>query len=109
MTTTTILDPVGVTGTTSLADLGAAVAAGHDQRVNVRVCNIGSADANADLYLVNGSNDHYRVKNFPVPYNGDGSAIDLEVDLLLPDGWKLQVRASAASTLAFSRTGVDRG
>jgi hypothetical protein len=106
----TILDPVGVTATTGLTDLTAAVGASKVRNYSVRVCNIGAADAFADLYLVDtadGSKNHYRARNELVPYQQQGSAADFEVSLLLTEGWKIQCRASAAATVTFSAIGVE--
>lgn len=99
-----------VTVSTSLVDIGDVVASGKVRSIDLRCTNIGAADGYADVYMVdtnNSANNHYRAKNYPVPFQQLSSAPDLENGLLLTAGWKVQVRASAASTLAFSLTTVE--
>lgn len=111
-----VLKPVGQVATTALVDLGnaatpATVPANKERTVTIRAANIGAADAYVDLYLVDtvtGANSHYRVKNYPVPYQTPGSAPDLESRLLIPAGFKVQIQASAAAVVAVSLTGFER-
>lgn len=99
--------PIKLTLTTSLADIGTVVDATKVRTVDLRICNIGAADANVDVYLVDGTNNHYRAKNFPIPYNTSNSAPDLEQSFPITAGWKIQLRASAGSTLEASMTYVE--
>lgn len=102
--------PVGVTGTTSLVDIGDVVPTGKVRSIDLRCANIGSAVAYADVYLVNtvdGAQSHYRCKNYPIPFQELTSAPDLESGYVLTAGWKVQVRASAGSALAFSLTQIE--
>lgn len=94
--------------TTSLADLGIAVPALHLQIRDIRVCNIGAADAYADCVATDGTIVIYLCKNMRVGYQDD-SVVDIIKRYPMNAGWKLQVRASAGSTLDFSYAGTDRG
>lgn len=104
-----------LTATTTLADfgpLGAAVAtpAGKNRTLWLRACNIGALDASADVFIVDtvtGANSGYRAKNYPITYNTKDSAPDFEQKLVLTPNLKVQIRASANSTIAFSGEWVE--
>lgn len=107
-----IIPPIQKTGTTGLVTIY-TVPAGKKARIDLRACNIhASNDGYADVYLVDpntaaNANDGYRCRNFPVPFQQAGSAPDLEYGLPMVAGMALQVRASAAATVAFSLSGVE--
>lgn len=105
----TFLPPVALTATTSLQDLGPAVPSGKVRRLDIRAANVGAADAFCDVYLLDPltTNSGYRAKNYPVPYQAAGSAPDMEQGLVLPAGWKVQVRASAAAAVSFTMAIVE--
>lgn len=103
----TILTPVNLACTTSLADLTAAPASGKVRRYDVRAANVGSADAYVDLVLTDGTTTINRAKNYPVTYQAAGSAPDLESGVLVPAGWKLRAKASASSAVEVSAFGVE--
>jgi len=103
----TIPNPVKLALTTALQDLTAAVGAAKVRSYDVRVANIGAADAYVDLVMTDGVTIIYRAKNYPVPYQQAGSAVDLELKLLVPTGWKLQAKASANATLEASAVSVE--
>lgn len=103
----TILAPVKHAVGTTLADSIAAVGANLVRRYDVRAVNVGSSDATVDLVLTDGATVSYRARNYPVPFNSVNSAPDLENGLIVPAGWKLQARASAANTVELSITGVQ--
>ncbi|MDZ4372674.1 MAG: hypothetical protein U1C74_14785 [Phenylobacterium sp.] len=104
-----IIRPIQLVGTTGLVGIY-TVPTGKKARIDLRVCNIHATnDGLADVYLVdeeNGANSGYRTRNHEAPFSRPGAAIDLERGLLLVEGMTLQIRASAADTLAFSLTGV---
>lgn len=107
--TTTIYPTTNRPMTTTLTDIGpqgqaAATPVGKVRIATVRVANIGAVSANADLNIVDGgTNDGYRVKNYPVdPFTLGLSATDFERVVVLTAGQKLQHRASANSVLSIS-------
>lgn len=103
----TVLNPVKLALTTGLQDLTTAVGAAKVRSYDIRVANIGAADAYVDLVLTDGVTVITRVKNYPVPYQQGGSAVDLEEKLVVPTGWKLQAKASANATLEASAVAVE--
>lgn len=103
----TILTPASVVCTTSLADLFSNVATGKVRKINVRAANVGAAAANLDLTLYNGTTTVYRCKNYPVGYNDTTAAPDVESGLVIPAGWRIQVKASAGSNIEVSYDGVE--
>lgn len=102
----TFPNPVVLAVTTVLSDLGVVTPAGKVRKVDVRFSNIGSADAYGDLVVTNGSITLQRAKNYPVPFQAAGSAPDMELQLILPAGFKLQARASANSTIEAGITNI---
>lgn len=103
----TILTPVKLALTTSLQDLTLVTPSGKVRRYDVRFANVGSADGYGDLVLTDGATVINRAKNYPVPYQGVGSAPDMESGVLVPAGWKLQAKANAVTTIEASATGVE--
>jgi len=103
--------------TTSLTDAApqghpAATPTGKVRTATVRFCNIGTADASADLKVVDtnvvsGDNDGYRAKTYPVPFNHPNSAPDFERTVVLTEGQKLQYRASADNAVSISVEWVE--
>jgi len=102
-----VLTPVNLALTTSLADLTSAVSTGKVRRYDVRFANVGAADAYADLVLTDGLTTINRAKNYPVPYQQPGSAPDMEQVIVVPAGWKLRAKASASSAVEASVTGIE--
>ncbi len=97
------------TGLTDIAPQGldAATPEGQVRVAYVRFANVGDADHYADLKIVDtsvidGSNDGYRAKNFPVGFNESGSAPDFERKLVLTAGQKLQHKGSGNNQLVVS-------
>jgi uncharacterized protein YqeY len=82
--TTTALTPIHLVASTSLADLGAAVASSTIEKRTVRVANIGSVQAKADLVKTDGSTVIYLAKDLLITLNDDGSVVDLVIDDYLP-------------------------
>lgn len=78
----------------------------------IRLCNIGDADSNAYVYVIDtvtpaNANDGPRAHKFPVPYNSPGSAPDFEAPLILPPGFQFQIKADHADTVAASIEWVE--
>lgn len=106
----TINPPVKLTGGVALADIGGVVPVNKVRSIDLRATNVVTANAYADVFLIdtnNSANNHYRCRNYPVPYLQTGSAPDLEYGLLLTAGWKMQVRSSVANAIDFSYTAVE--
>jgi hypothetical protein len=101
--------PVKVTATTGLTDIGSAVPSSTVRSCDLRVANVGAADVLVDVFLLDplSSNSGYRAKNFLIPYQSNQSAIDMELGLVLPAGWKIQVRASVGSAAEFTMSYVE--
>lgn len=110
VSTAVALAPVGQVLGTGLADFCGPVPAGDIWCIDIRTANSGTADGTVDLFLVDTNGvgvNHYRAKNFPVPFSTVGSAPDMEQKLVLSAGWKVQMRASAAATVTASMTGIQ--
>lgn len=106
----TFLPPVTLVCTTSLVDLGVVVPTAKVRRYDVRAVNIGSGDVYVDLWAIDpaaGANSHPRAKNFLIPFQTSNSAIDLETGFMLPAGWKMQAKASAASACQVTASLVE--
>lgn len=88
-------------------DLAPAPAAGKVQSINQRAANVGAADADAAVRVVNGGTTINRAKTYPVPYHTSESAPDLERRYPLKAGWKIQVWASAGANIEFSYDGWE--
>lgn len=103
----TVPNPVKLALTTALQDLTSATPAGKVRSWNVRFANVGAADAYGDLVITNGVVVITRAKNYPVPYQSAGSAPDMEQKLVLPEGWKIQAKASAGVTIEASADCIE--
>jgi hypothetical protein len=103
----TVLTPVKLALTTTLADLTTAVAVGKVRSYDVRFANVGATDATADLVLTDGTTSINRAKSYPLPYQMPGAAPDMEQRLVVPAGWKLAAKASANNAVEASVTGVE--
>lgn len=84
--------------TTTLTQVVAAPPTGSDRRVNLTICNTGSADATFDLSRYNGTTDYYIGKTVTVAV-GKPTVL---TDIILKPTFSLRARASAATTLDFT-------
>lgn len=89
---------VDTTLTTTLSEVIAAPATGSEKRVNLTICNTGSADATFDLSRYNGTTDRYIGKTVTVSV-GKPTVL---TDIILKPTYSLRARASAATTLDFT-------
>lgn len=102
---TSYLGSTQLEGTTALATIVPAPAAGKIRRVDLTACNITApaAYAAADVYVLDGANSGYRKNGYPVPAPPDPDcAVILEYQYVLAAGQALQIRASADNAVAFS-------
>lgn len=95
---------VDTTLTTTLTEVVAAPGAGLDKRVNLTICNTGSADATFDLSRYNGTTDRYIGKTVIVSV-GKPTVLN---DIILKPTFSLRARASAATTLDFTADVLTR-
>lgn len=103
----TILTPVTLACTNAFQDVTAAPASGKVRTYSIRACNVTAADATVDLLLTNGTTSINRAKSYPVPFQAAGSAPDLELQVVIPSGWKFQAKSTASSLVEVSATGVE--
>lgn len=96
------LAPTKTDLTVTLQDLTIATPANKVRKYDVRYANIGAADGYGDLVLTDGTTVIHRAKNYPVYYQKTTSAPDMEVQITVPAGWKLQGKASAGLTIQAS-------
>jgi len=112
-----VIKPVNLAVGTGLVDVGnaatpAIVPDGKERVVDVRAGCKSAIDAVVSgLFLVDtavAGNQANRAPNVPVPFNSEKSAVDLERQLLIPAGFKLQAQAGALDSVWISMTGIER-
>ena len=90
---------------TTLGTIGSAVATSRMQKHRVRASNVDGTNAAAlDLAINNGTNTFYLVQSLII---AAGTAQDVIEDLILPATWRIQARASAATSLDLVVTGQE--
>ncbi len=103
-----VLTPVAVTATTTISDLVTGPGSTAEEHViDVRVCNKTATAATYRLALATSDNATtvYRWYDFTIqPYD----TRDLEVGLVIPNGWKLRHLAGTNSAIDVTATGVKR-
>ncbi len=90
---------------TTLGTIGSAVATGRMQKHKLRASNVhATSAASLDLAINNGTNTFYLVQSLII---AAGTAQDVIEDLVLPATWRIQARASAATSLDLVVTGQE--
>lgn len=112
-----VIKPVNLSVGTALVDVGnaatpAVVPPGKERVVDIRAACKGGGDASlSGLFLVDttvAGNQANRAPNIPLPLSSKDSAVDVERQLLIPAGFKLQAQAGAVDSVWVSMTGIER-
>jgi hypothetical protein len=79
-----------------------------DTVVGIRCCNVhASSSINVDVYIVNGGNNYYLIKNGPIPVGSALELIDGGSKIILQSGDALTVLSNTASSLDTVVSRID--
>jgi hypothetical protein len=72
----------------------------YDTVIGIRCANVhASSTANVDVYINDGSNDYYLIKNAPIPAGGSLELVDGGAKFVVDTGDILKVVSSVASSV----------
>jgi len=72
----------------------------YDTVIGIRCANVhASSSANVDVYINDGSNDYYLIKNAPIPAGGSLELVDGGAKFVVDTGDVLKVVSSVASSI----------
>jgi len=72
----------------------------YDTVIGIRCANVhASSSANVDVYINDGSNDYYLIKNAPIPAGGSLELVDGGAKFVVDTGDILKVVSSVASSI----------
>ena len=80
----------------------------YDTVIGIRCANVhASSSITVDVYINDGSNDHYLLKNAPISYGGSLELIDGGANIVVESGDILKVVSDTASSLDTWVSTVD--
>jgi len=72
----------------------------YDTVVGIHVTNVHTAAVNVDVYINDGSNDIYLIKDAPIPSGSSLQVLDGGAKFVVQSGDALKVKAASANNIA---------
>ena len=79
----------------------------NDTIVGISVANVTATAVNADVFINDGSNDFYLVKNAPIPAGSALQVLDGGAKFVLQSGDALKIQSDTAASLDVWVSAVD--
>jgi len=71
----------------------------NDTIIGINLANITTNTINADVYIANGGNNYYLVKNAPIPSGSALQVMDGGAKVVVQSGDRLYIKSDAATSL----------
>ena len=78
-----------------------------DAVIGIRCCNVSASSIEVEVFIVNGGNNHFLVKDVVVPPNSAIELIQGGAKIVLKNGDVLKANSSAASSLDIITSFID--
>ena len=79
-----------------------------DTVVGIRLANVHASSAiNVDVYIVNGGNNFYLIKEAPIPYASSLELVDSGSKIVMQNGDALTIKSDTASSLDTVVSRID--